>query len=43
LVFMFLDIVCYRRTLLQEGGCGRSFLIPYGRVFINDQSKYATV
>lgn len=39
---VFLDTVRRRRTLLR-GSCGRSFLIPCGRLPINDQSKYTMV
>jgi len=41
-VFASLDTVrALRRALLREGGC-RSFLIPCGRVSVNDQSTYTT-
>jgi hypothetical protein len=37
-VFVFLDTVRCRRTLLREGDYG----LPCGRVPINDQSEYKT-
>jgi hypothetical protein len=39
---VFVSLEHCRRMLLLEESCGRSFLIPYGRVCTNDQSKQTT-